>query len=279
MREAMRPGYSSVSFRETMETDWAALQRKIAPPMAESPSKHSLPFWVKIAATVFIVMSFAIGSWYATKESVDGGHIASADTLRHVVLEDGTRVWLNRHSTLTVPATFNGANRAVRLEGEAYFEVARDVERPFIISTGEVDTRVLGTEFQVTQKNDGSVTVTVAEGKVAVTSNSASVTLVAHEVAHYDAASKQLDKSDNEDANYSSWRTGVLRFRNARLDRVCSSLERHYHTRIELTHPDLADKKVTTVMDKVSLEDAISILTATLELSAEKRDSVIFLSR
>ena len=88
-----------------------------------------------------------------------------------VVLEDGSRVWLNSESTFRYPSVFDQDKREVYLEGEGYFEVVHDEERPFIVMTEKVFTRVLGTEFNVRSYMDKAVNVTLVKGSVAVGNN------------------------------------------------------------------------------------------------------------
>ena len=86
-----------------------------------------------------------------------------------ISLEDGTRVWLNSESTLKYPEVFTGTTREVFLEGEAYFEVARNTNCPFIVHTGIQNVRVLGTSFGITNyADDQNLTTTLVNGKVQV---------------------------------------------------------------------------------------------------------------
>ncbi len=86
-----------------------------------------------------------------------------------LTLSDGTRVWLNNESELTYPASFAGNERKVEIKGEAYFEVAKDPRRKFIVSSNGVGTEVLGTHFNVNAyKDEGNIKVTLLEGSVRV---------------------------------------------------------------------------------------------------------------
>ena len=85
-----------------------------------------------------------------------------------VVLSDGTEVLLNSDSRLSYPTVFKGKERVVSLEGEAYFNVTKNTEHPFIVKSGNVQVRVLGTEFNMCSYTPDNVRVTLIEGKVAV---------------------------------------------------------------------------------------------------------------
>ncbi len=86
----------------------------------------------------------------------------------HLTLADGTKVWLNAESRLEFPDRFNGNTREVRLQGEAYFEVKKDVKRPFIVHTDYLSTRVLGTSFDVRAYSRKDASVTLVSGRVQV---------------------------------------------------------------------------------------------------------------
>src|SRR3546814_18855 len=101
---------------------------------------------------------------YATLTTPRGGEY-------QVALPDGSRVWLNAASSLTYPTSFNGhKERRVELTGEAYFEIAKDADHPFIVESARQSVRVLGTHFNITAyPNESSVQTTLAEGSITVT--------------------------------------------------------------------------------------------------------------
>lgn len=86
----------------------------------------------------------------------------------HVVLADGTKVWLNADSELKYPVSFSGETRQVFVRGEAYFEVAKDSLHPFIVRNGKVDIRVLGTSFNIRAYQDSSIYTTLLSGCVEI---------------------------------------------------------------------------------------------------------------
>src|SRR5205823_14784078 len=86
-----------------------------------------------------------------------------------LVLGDGSRVWLNAASSIRFPVTFTGSLRKVEITGEAYFEVAHDAVKPFIVSAGEVDVEVLRTHFNIiAYKEEGVVKTTLLQGSVKI---------------------------------------------------------------------------------------------------------------
>jgi len=281
LKKAMRPEYSKMDFKETLEVDWLSLQGRIQQRQTRETVERSTPAWLKIAASALIFIVAGLGSWYTVKNLSDTSHeIVSADTVKHITLPDGTDVWMNSNTTISVDGDFGEGERKIALSGEAYFEVSKDKNNPFIITSGEITTRVVGTSFQVSHQMGESVNVTVTEGKVLVArAGLSSVLLETGEIAVYDVVSETLRKDENEDLNFLAWQTGIIRFRAESLKEVCAFLRRHYKADVRLVDSALAQKKVTTVFDHVNVDEALSILSATLDLKITRRDSTIYLSQ
>ena len=132
----------------------------------------------------------------------------------HLQLSDGTRVWINSASVLRFPSAF-GDTRDVFVEGEAYFEVAKDANRPFIVHTDHFATRVLGTSFDVTTapRADGSSAVVLVEGSVAIdVANGESVTLNPSERFSMKDGSYSVYEVDPY--KYISWKDGQMCIRD-----------------------------------------------------------------
>jgi ferric-dicitrate binding protein FerR (iron transport regulator) len=106
--------------------------------------------------------------------------VISQDQIRTVTLSDGTVITLNKHSKLDYPIKFSSKHRTVRLQGEAFFNVAQQTDRPFIVQVNNLTVTVLGTSFNIDEKH-GSTEVIVETGRVKVTDRRSSVQLSAHE--------------------------------------------------------------------------------------------------
>lgn len=175
-----------------------------------------------------------------------------------LVLDDGSRVELNAGSFLHHPKKFSGKMRRVELNGEAFFEVQRNVT-PFEISTPHARVRVLGTAFNV-RTWERATTVFVQSGKVALRSNKATteVQLTANEAARCADTVLVLSKLDTSDAL--AWREGKLVFRGRPLAQVLEELQRHFNVRIQadaalLAHTvtaSFANEPVRTVLEALA---------------------------
>jgi ferric-dicitrate binding protein FerR (iron transport regulator) len=149
-----------------------------------------------------------------------------------LVLSDGTRVWLNSETRLKFPVQFSNNRREVFLEGEAYFEVSKNPEAPFIVKTGPMDIEVLGTSFNVSAyKDEASIQTTLVEGKVKVSSNigqSLEQILKPNEQAVFSKSNNQFEVIEVNAALYASWREGIFVFDEENLDDILRKLSRWY---------------------------------------------------
>lgn len=155
-----------------------------------------------------------------------------------LVLSDGTRVWLNAETELEYPAQFVGKERVVKLKGEAYFEVARDTEKPFIVQTGDMRTRVLGTSFNISAyANEEAVYTTLLSGKVEVCladgagRNMSPVVLKPGMQSQWNKGSDGFVLREVAPDDVVAWRYGVFVFDEDDLDVVTRMLSRWYDVR------------------------------------------------
>jgi transmembrane sensor len=129
----------------------------------------------KVAATIAFFTLFGAGLYFYSQRSVMESSLSmdnkSNEASRFIRLPDGSTVILNVGSSLTYPEKFSGENRVVQLSGEAFFDIQHDSAKPFIVTTGDITTTVLGTAFNIKAfPEDQHVTVTVTRGKVKVSS-------------------------------------------------------------------------------------------------------------
>lgn len=152
-----------------------------------------------------------------------------------LVLEDGTRVWLNADSRLKYPVVFPGSERRVMLEGEAYFEVARDTNRPFLVEAGVQSLRVLGTAFNVcAYPDEQEIYTTLVHGSVALSAGGRGCerVLVPGEqaVCHVHNGSFTVGKVDV--SQVAAWKKGLFVFENQNLEQIMLKLARWYNVTV-----------------------------------------------
>lgn len=162
-----------------------------------------------------------------------------------VILPDGSKVWLNAISSLTYPASFVSSSvRKVKLVGEAYFEVAKDKAKPFIVQTSTQDVMVFGTHFNINSYADELVTKTVLlEGSVQVKDNRTGFVqmLTPGDQSILSDNGIEVAKVDVDDAV--AWKNGYFVFNNERLDAIMRELSRWYNIDVEYANDSVRDVK------------------------------------
>ena len=203
-------------------------------------------------------------SWENNKDSIVREITKSSapgEQLR-ITLPDGSIVRLNAGSTISYPEKFDTLIREVALTGEAFFQITKDPDHPFVVKCGQFSTTVLGTSFDIKSFRQENVTVTVATGKVKVKNQSnrgiKEITLLPNEQAIYDTIGKYLKKSEVVASNYYDWIDGNIRFNNDSLEEVMKILERWYNVKIYLrgnikkdimVNGCYKDKKLYSILD------------------------------
>lgn len=196
-------------------------------------------------------------------------------------LNDGTTVRLNVESKLVVPQQFAADARRVSVEGEAYFDVAEDSERPFVVDAGEAHVEVLGTQFNVwAQPERGEVEVVVAGGQVALSRTQAVEDTVVLRQRHRGLVRDRGVQVVQRDVNlesYLAWTSGRLMFSSASFQEVARTLERCYNLRVEFEGPMRGLEEIDVVFEEESLANILKVIAATLNLHYEwEEDTVTF---
>lgn len=180
------------------------------------------------------------------------------------VLADGSKVWLNAQSSIRYPVAFVGNERQVEVIGEAYFEVAHDVSKPFIVKASSVKIEVLGTHFNVNSySEENAVKTTLLEGKVKVRSTAinAQTTLVPGEQARFIKQSQALVKVNDIDVDAEvAWRFGLFQFDNADLKTVMRQLERWYDVEVQYSGAIPDREFVGTIPRSINLSKVLTLL-------------------
>lgn len=152
-----------------------------------------------------------------------------------LTLGDGTKVWLNSDTKLRYPVAFTGKKRQVYLEGEAYFDVTKNAEKPFIVSVKDANVKVLGTSFNVKAYNEEDlISTTLVEGKVSFKSEKLKKELVLApgEQGNVISESGALTKKKVDVSLYTSWKDGRMAFKGERMEDILRTLSRWYDVEI-----------------------------------------------
>ncbi|WP_321480422.1 FecR domain-containing protein [uncultured Bacteroides sp.] len=196
-----------------------------------------------------------------------------------IVLNDGTEVLMNADSKLTFPTQFRGKERLVYLEGEAYFKVAKNKKMPFVVNTDKMDTRALGTEFNVKAYKGFNPQVTLIEGVVivSVADINREVRLSPGEEITYSNNKVNVKNVDAE--YYNQWKDGFFYFDNVPLVEVLTDLGRWYNVNIEIEKASLMSYRLHFIVNRNSgIDEVVENLNNFSYLSALKNKNTIAIS-
>jgi ferric-dicitrate binding protein FerR (iron transport regulator) len=235
--------------------------------------------FMRVAATIIVFFGIGVIAYYLLRGETITTEYAQTSVAE---LPDGTRVTLNGDSKLHYSRKFGKEKREVSLEGEAYFEVAKDSLNPFIIHVDNAAIKVLGTSFNVRAYEDTEkVEVTVTEGKVSLYDQDKTSTQVIAsrgEKAEYHRANRSVRKEVNTDKNYLAWKTHILIFEDIPLKEVVQVISEVYYKDIRLRNKAIARCYLTVSFEDQDLETILNVLAMTLDLAIQKEKDVIYLS-
>ena len=223
----------------------------------------------KIAAAIAIILG-AVWGWQSFYHSDPLTAIRTMHgQTQSFALPDGSRVDLNANSRLQFSADLtNKSQREVWLEGEAFFEVAHDTLHPFIVHTQRGAIRVLGTTFNVAQRNE-DLEVTLVEGSVQLSlPNAAKINLKPGEQATVLHNTIDLKKADLE--TEIAWKTGSLVFKNATIQSIITRLEAEYNWTIKVKNKNILQRKVNASVASNNPELLLDALREIYELNIQK---------
>lgn len=202
--------------------------------------------WIGWASAA--VIALALGFWFSNNQNDSTSALVALQTKyqekKEVQLVDGTKIWLNEDSKLSYPTAFDGTNRIVQLTGEAYFDVAKNPNQPFIIETNQAKITVLGTAFNVRTRITETVTeVVVAEGRVRFENNlgDKSVELIKNQKGVYSSAENTLLKTEEQHLNDMAWHSNKIIFSDTPLAEVVEVLEELYDVTIQVQQSSMLD--------------------------------------
>ena len=204
-------------------------------------------------------------------------------TFYHLVLSDGTKVWLNADSKIKYPVSFGQDKREVSLRGEGYFEVAKDSTRPFIVSTDKMDVRVLGTTFDVnTYEDEGKSFVVLVEGLVEVSAGKGESRIITPgymaEVNMHDVQAKiHVSKCDTE--HYIAWKNGNFSFRNASLTEILKRVSRYYDVTVIREQVFEEEYYTGDVSSDVSLESLLAVIESSTSVSFKVERKIVYVQK
>ena len=237
-----------------------------------------------VALAAAAVLIAVIGGGRVLRRAPQWKEYATAPAQRMVIrLQDGTQVTIAPKSRVRYTADFGRAHRDLYLDGEAYFQVAPDSQRPLRVHTPRSVTEDLGTAFVVRAYADQNATeVVVIEGRVSLSraeTTSPAVVLGLRDLGRLDASGPATVRRGVDVDRYLAWTKGVLAFDGTPLSEVMPALERWYNVEIRLSDSALAARRLTATFQNEPIDLVLKRIALTLGLLVERGDGSVFLLR
>lgn len=276
---------SSKNFNADTTIDAGASLAKVKQRVAEAKQRQAVVVplrnkysWLKIAAAVLFIGGCA-WVWF-NRFANPVVKFETEAAVKIDTLSDGSVVTLNKFARLDHPEKFNGSRRLVNLvKGEAFFNVAHNKARPFIITAGAATIKVVGTSFNVKKRNN-QVEVIVETGIVQVADGSGSLITIlkAGEMALYNPDTKKVIKLPTPDKLYTYYRSRKLVFKNIPLPRLVAVLNEAYGSDIVIGRKELNNMQMAGVLNTgENLQIILDVIQTALNIKAEKKGETIIL--
>ncbi|CAM4345687.1 FecR family protein [Zobellia roscoffensis] len=200
-----------------------------------------------------------------------------------LVLSDGTHVFLNSGTSLRYPVTFRkNMNRAVFLKGEAYFDVTKGKDHPFIVHADQMEVKVLGTKFNVSHyAEDSSINTVLVEGAVELYANEGEnegvVVLEPGFKAELNKNSSQISLEKVNTRVYTAWTQGKLIFRNSSFRQIRQALERKYNISIQNNNSGLDEQLFDATFDIESIEEILESFSKSYSITYKIIDNEVII--
>ncbi len=239
---------------------------------------NALRFISRIAAALFILIGLS-SVLYILLNTYNYQKVVADTGVLSTKLPDQSTIVLNKDASVKYRETFKGEEtRNVFLKGDAYFDVQKNQQKPFIVETQNVYIKVLGTSFYVNASNVDKVSVIVKSGTVAVFekhNETNKVILNKGEKTIFEKDCESLPKMKNKNINYLSWKTKKITFKNDQLSEVARTINNTYYSNIQISTPGLEQCRITVSFDDQSLESVLRVLENTLDIRVHQTGDII----
>lgn len=272
---------------ELDEEQFATLEQKLEAATVKKHKTTVISFSILRIAAIFLVIC-SVGLLFYKNVDVIRSKMSPVEYSESfngpgkrskLILADGSVVWLNAASKLRFPKSFDTKTREVYLQGEAFFEVKRNVEKPFIVHSGAIKTQVLGTSFNVRSYPGEQASVSVATGKVRVGDQAGNgVFLLPGQRVQYLSDKRFSAIVSGDSAGDALWRKGILNFNNVSLKEAAATLERWYGIKIIIQNQKMQQCMLAGEHTNESLDNVLKSLQFILHFNYKYSSDGIIIS-
>jgi ferric-dicitrate binding protein FerR (iron transport regulator) len=261
---------------------WEKVTEKIDEYENEDYKKGRNFTWYFARVAAVFVIGFVL---YFLFELNNSSHLAferisSTDLKKEIYLPDSSKVWINKNTDLEYRKEFEGEERLVRLNGEAYFEVNKNPLKPFIIESKFSRIEVLGTSFiyrAYSSQNENFVIVNSGKVEFSDRNQEQPLILVKGEKGELNIDENVMKKSLNDDQNYLAWQTGILIFENETFENIIADLSNYYSQMFVFENSTMKSNRLTVTFDNEELENILNILERTIGVTFQRSSEKIII--
>ncbi len=233
---------------------------------------------VRLVAAAAIIAAAMFAGYTFSGRSEEGKCeiVADRGQKSEVFLPDGSRIWLNSGSSISYSTAFGRSDRDIHLSGEAYFEVAKNKRLPFIVSTGDMTVKALGTVFNVCSYADEKEVVTLVEGSVLTSAGDSEAILSPSQRIIYDRASGMLGAPETViDRHLVPWKSNEIILDGNTLAEISVMLERMYNVDVKFASDCIKDYSYTGKIPNNSLKNILDLISGTTPVTYNIHDNII----
>ena len=286
-KEKTRQPFIFHDFWEMDEQQVVASYRKLQERIKQLTPQPAFNGWKPATMLVSMVLLVVCGLYgFEITRSVQPSVeiVCVSDRATQITLSDGTKVWMSAHSQLTYPQTFTGKTRDIALEGEAYFEVAHNKEKPFRVLAGGQTVVALGTGFNVRAYTDESnVKVALVEGSLSVTNDKSGQAVILKPAQEATVGSITISENTGliavNNVNLDmlmSWKTGVYVFDNVPFEEISKILEKGFKVTIQIENEMLKSKPYTMRFENdESLEKILDLIQVNAKYTYQYHNGIV----
>jgi ferric-dicitrate binding protein FerR (iron transport regulator) len=242
---------------------------------------RQLSYYLSRIAAVLVVGFLVYAVFFMSGGDSEQVVVLAENDITITDLPDDTKVTLNENTKITYPEKFKSEERAVELTGEAYFEVERDEEKPFVVRAHNAVVRVLGTSFNIRAlEEETEVSVTVEEGKVRLSDEEdvAFVVLGKNEKGIFNRSTGHIEKYEKSEGDEMFWRSRTVMFRDTELSTVFEILEKLYDTEILAKNEDILLCMLSAKFQDMNIEEILDKIAINFNLTIEKNKNTFEIS-
>ena len=270
-----------VSILEDTPNRWEKLEASL-----QGSNKYGWKGILSIAASVVVLFSVGLNIYWAMKKDTNELSplcefaVPAGGGLAHLTLSDGSQVTLNAGSKISYPSLFTSKQREVKLTGEAFFDISKDENRPFIVTLSDYQVEVLGTTFNIeAYEQMDYIKTTLFTGSILISPHKAldkQILLQPQESCIYTKRDEKYNVRKEDFLFEGSWRSGNYKFKDTSLQEICLKLEQIYGVKISLAPYIQEDLYTGTIAFNKPIEVALQLLNYKQEFTIEKTNDNLY---